>query len=88
MTTPNFEKNGMLLHVFRRLRLNVSTGSGLTRKQRSLVIIVIVLLFYIAIGSLIQSYLLKLTFIDALYFTVTSIEAVGKTLPQITTPNN
>ncbi|TFK20395.1 voltage-gated potassium channel [Coprinopsis marcescibilis] len=59
--TPNFEKN----------------GSGLTRKQRSLVIIVIILLFYIAIGALVQCFLLDLTFINALYFTVVSIETIG-----------
>ncbi|KIK54974.1 hypothetical protein GYMLUDRAFT_48173 [Collybiopsis luxurians FD-317 M1] len=54
-----------------------NSGSGLTRKQRSLVIIVIMLLVYIAFGSLIESVLLDLNFIDALYFTVCSIETIG-----------
>ncbi|TEB29894.1 voltage-gated potassium channel [Coprinellus micaceus] len=54
-----------------------SKGSGLTRKQRTLVVISIVLLTYIAFGALIQSFILKLSFIDALYFTVATIETVG-----------
>lgn len=41
-------------------------------------IIIMVLLFYIAFGSLVQKLLLKLTFIDALYLAVVSIETVGK----------
>ena len=52
-------------------------GSGLTRRQRALMIIVIVLLVYIAFGALINSLLLHLTFIDGLYFTVVSIETIG-----------
>lgn len=54
-----------------------NSGSGLTHKQRSLVIIVIILLCYIAIGALILAFLLKLSFIDALYLTVVSIETIG-----------
>ena len=53
------------------------TGSGLTRKQRSLMIVVIVLLVYIAFGALINSILLHLTFINGLYFSVVSIETIG-----------
>ncbi|KAG6857041.1 hypothetical protein H0H87_010395 [Tephrocybe sp. NHM501043] len=53
------------------------SGSGLTRKQRTLVISVMVLLAYIAFGSLVQTFLISLTFLDALYFTVVSIETVG-----------
>ncbi|TFK37156.1 hypothetical protein BDQ12DRAFT_653043 [Crucibulum laeve] len=53
------------------------TGSGLTHKQRSLVISIIILLCYIALGALVHGYLLHLTFIDALYFTVASIETIG-----------
>ncbi|PPQ88573.1 hypothetical protein CVT25_009953 [Psilocybe cyanescens] len=53
------------------------SGSGLTHKQRSLVIIVIVLLCYVSIGSLILAIMLKITFIDALYLSVVSIETVG-----------
>ena len=52
-------------------------GSGVSRKQRSLLIIVILLLVYIAFGALVTSFLINLDFIDALYFTVVSIETVG-----------
>ncbi|KAF7309023.1 Tandem pore domain k+ channel [Mycena kentingensis (nom. inval.)] len=54
-----------------------NSGSGLTRRQRSLAILVIILLTYIAVGSLIHSLLLDLNFIDAMYFSVASIETVG-----------
>ncbi|EDR12585.1 tandem pore domain K+ channel [Laccaria bicolor S238N-H82] len=53
------------------------SGSGLTHKQRSLVIIVIVLLCYIALGALVLSVMMKLNFIDALYLAVVSIETIG-----------
>jgi hypothetical protein len=53
------------------------SGSGLTRKQRSLVIGVMILLTYIAFGAGVNSALLNLEFIDALYFTVTSVETIG-----------
>ena len=49
----------------------------MSRKQRSLLIIVILLLVYIAFGALVNSFLIKLNFIDGLYFTVVSIETVG-----------
>ncbi|KAF8804602.1 voltage-gated potassium channel [Phlegmacium glaucopus] len=55
----------------------VNCGSGLTHKQRSLVIIIIVLLSYLALGSLIQSFILHVSFIDALYFSLVSIETIG-----------
>ncbi|KAJ7222053.1 hypothetical protein B0H12DRAFT_1241106 [Mycena haematopus] len=54
-----------------------NSGSGLTRRQRSLVILVILLLSYIALGALIHSFLLSLNFIDAMYFTLVSIETIG-----------
>ncbi|KXN80933.1 Outward-rectifier potassium channel TOK1, partial [Leucoagaricus sp. SymC.cos] len=53
--------------------------SGLTEKQRSLTIIIIVLLCYIAFGAAVHTSLLSLRFIDALYFTVVCIETVGNT---------
>ncbi|KAI8986686.1 hypothetical protein BD414DRAFT_486759 [Trametes punicea] len=52
-------------------------GSGLTRRQRSLMIVVIVLLVYIAFGALISSILLHLSFINGLYYSVVSIETIG-----------
>lgn len=54
-----------------------TSGSGLTRKQRTLMILLIILFVYIALGSLVNSYLLSLSFINALYFTVTTIETIG-----------
>ncbi|KAB5590237.1 hypothetical protein CTheo_6315 [Ceratobasidium theobromae] len=53
------------------------SGSGLTRKQRSLVIIVMVLLCYIALGAMCYSFIIGISFQDGLYFTVVSIETVG-----------
>ncbi|KAF9457930.1 hypothetical protein BDZ94DRAFT_1174632 [Collybia nuda] len=54
-----------------------TSGSGLTRKQRTLVISVIVLMTYLGFGALIQTFLLNLSFLNALYFTVVSIETIG-----------
>ncbi|KAG6820922.1 hypothetical protein H0H93_009696 [Arthromyces matolae] len=53
------------------------SGSGLTRKQRTLVISVMALLTYIGLGALVQTFLDNLTFLNALYFTVVTIETVG-----------
>ncbi|GLB39132.1 putative ion channel [Lyophyllum shimeji] len=52
-------------------------GSGLTRKQRTLAISVITLLSYIALGALIEVFLMDLSFINALYFIVVTIETIG-----------
>ncbi|KAK4052621.1 Potassium channel [Microbotryomycetes sp. JL221] len=54
-------------------------GSGLTIKQRSLVIAVMALLLYIGLGSLCWTYLIEpnLSYIDSMYFTITTIESVG-----------
>jgi len=56
---------------------NRSIGSGLTRRQRSLVIIIMILFCYICFGALVISLLLKLSFINSIYFTLTSIETIG-----------
>src|SRR5882762_4407296 len=56
---------------------NRSIGSGLTRRQRSLVIIIMILFCYICFGALVISFLLKLSFINSIYFTLTSIETIG-----------
>ncbi|KAG8982771.1 hypothetical protein FRB90_006562 [Tulasnella sp. 427] len=61
ITTPEFAKS----------------GSGLTRKQRSLVIMVMIMLCYVALGSLVFAELIGLTFQDGLYYTVVSIETIG-----------
>lgn len=60
-----------------RTLTDASLGSGLTRRQRSLAILVILLLSYIAFGALIHSILLGLNFIDAMYFTLVTIETIG-----------
>ncbi|KAH7105107.1 voltage-gated potassium channel [Auriculariales sp. MPI-PUGE-AT-0066] len=52
-------------------------GSGLTRKQRSLVIVIMLFLCYIAVGASINHALLKLDFVNSLYFTIVSITTVG-----------
>ncbi|KAJ4466998.1 hypothetical protein J3R30DRAFT_3579783 [Lentinula aciculospora] len=78
--------NAGLITDFLRTPDFASSGSGLTRKQRSLVIMVIILLVYVAFGALIQTILLELNFIDALYFTICSIEAIGfGDIPPVTT---
>ncbi|KIM33982.1 hypothetical protein M408DRAFT_88820 [Serendipita vermifera MAFF 305830] len=53
------------------------SGSGLTRKQRSLVIIVMVLLTYLGFGALVYCYILGIAFLDALYFSVCSSLTIG-----------
>lgn len=77
--TPDFAQRGKSQSSFcpSRYPEDFILGSGLTRRQRALMIIVIVLLVYIAFGALINSLLLHLTFIDGLYFTVVSIETIG-----------
>ncbi|KAL4264001.1 two pore domain potassium channel family protein [Pleurotus pulmonarius] len=69
--------NVTLIVDFLRTNDFENSGNGLTRKQRSLVIVVIVLMCYIALGALVHSYLLQLSFINALYFSVVTIETVG-----------
>ncbi|EMD34661.1 hypothetical protein CERSUDRAFT_116841 [Gelatoporia subvermispora B] len=69
--------NITLVYDFVRTPNFAESGSGLTRRQRGLVIIVIVLLAYIAFGALVNSLLLNLSFIDGLYFTTVTIETIG-----------
>ncbi|CCM01199.1 uncharacterized protein FIBRA_03247 [Fibroporia radiculosa] len=52
-------------------------GSGLTRKQRSLMIMVIVVLMYLALGAVVNSRLLSLSFINGLYYSTVCIETIG-----------
>lgn len=56
---------------------DLQTGSGLTRKQRTLVITIMILFCYICFGALINSFLQKLSFINGLYFTVITVETIG-----------
>ncbi|KZP17478.1 voltage-gated potassium channel [Athelia psychrophila] len=53
------------------------SGSGLTRRQRSLVIIIIILFTYLCLGALANALMQKLSFIDGLYFSLVSIETIG-----------
>ncbi|SCV69367.1 BQ2448_2387 [Microbotryum intermedium] len=54
-----------------------ASGSGLTEKQRALVIAVMSLLCYIGLGSLVFSFLEDFSYIDSLYFTIVTITSVG-----------
>lgn len=66
----------LLIDYFRTSDFSKS-GSGLTRKQRSLVIIVMILLAYLGFGALVYCYMIHLTFLDALYFAVCSGLTIG-----------
>jgi hypothetical protein len=52
-------------------------GSGLTRKQRALVIVVMILLTDLGFGALIYCFMMDIKFLDALYFSVCSILTIG-----------
>lgn len=54
-----------------------NSGSGVTRKQRSLIIIVMILLTYLGIGAMAYSFMLDYPFLDALYFCVCSSLTIG-----------
>ena len=56
---------------------NFHAGFLSLKLQRSLVIIVMILLCWITLGGLVFSLLMQLSFIDGLYFTVVSIETIG-----------
>lgn len=59
--TPNFGKN----------------GSGLTQKQRSLIILVMVFFIYVALCALVNTFILDRPFLDAMYYTIVSVETIG-----------
>lgn len=61
VTTPNFAK----------------AGSGVTLRQRSLVIITMIFLTYIALGALITSLMMNLTFINGLFFVIVTTLTIG-----------
>lgn len=84
--TTNFQSSGRF-QVTSSSHLNdLFPGSGLTRTQRSLVIVIITLLCFLALGGLINSILLGISFLDALYFSVTTIETIGMPI-SLSTPN-
>jgi hypothetical protein len=59
--TPNFSKS----------------GSGITRRQRSLVIITMIFLSYVAFGALLFSLTMSLTFLNGLFFTIVTTLTIG-----------
>ncbi|KZV76571.1 hypothetical protein PENSPDRAFT_747462 [Peniophora sp. CONT] len=76
-TVVSLITNGTLIWDLWRTPNFAKSGSGLTRKQRSLIIINIIFLTYIALGALAFRYLIGLTFIDSLYFTVVTNLTIG-----------
>ncbi|KAF8324297.1 uncharacterized protein EI90DRAFT_3129999 [Cantharellus anzutake] len=69
--------NITLVIDYMRTKNFADSGSGLTNKQRSLVIIVMILLVWIAAGAGVFTVLLEIPFQTALYFTVVTIETIG-----------
>lgn len=67
--------NVTLLIDFIRTKDFAASGSGLSHKQRSLVIIVIILFSWVAIGAGCFTALLGIDFQDSLYFTIVSMES-------------
>ncbi|TFY70758.1 hypothetical protein EVG20_g2255 [Dentipellis fragilis] len=54
-----------------------SSGSGLTRKQRSMIIITIIFLSYVALGALLSALLMDLSFVNGLFFTIVTTLTIG-----------
>ena len=75
--TKDFTHSGKVLTTLFLYLFICLSGSGLTNKHRSVVIVVIVLLSYISIGSVVEAKLMDIPYIDALYFSVVSIETIG-----------
>lgn len=80
-TITSMLTNSTLIYDWIRTPNFAKSGSGLTTKQRHLVIIEMILLVYLAFGALGFMFLLghgqRISFINALYFTVVSIETIG-----------
>ena len=73
--------NITLVIDYARTRKFAKSGSGLTNKQRSLVMIVMILLVWVAVGAGVYSALIGLPFHTSLYFTVVTIESGSQPLP-------
>jgi potassium channel subfamily K len=77
-TVASFFTNCTLIYDIIRTNDFRNSGSGLTIKQRNLVIVVMILLAYLALGALAFKFLIPdLNFESALYFTVVSLETIG-----------
>jgi hypothetical protein len=76
--TPNFAKSGPCFPL--RIPLPCAQshqGSGITRRQRSLVIITMIFLCYVALGALMSSLMMSLTFLNGLFFTIVTTLTIG-----------
>ncbi|KAH9959409.1 hypothetical protein BC827DRAFT_501236 [Russula dissimulans] len=69
--------NLTLIWDFVRTPNFAEAGSGITPKQRSLMIITMIFLAYIALGALITSLLMSLTFLNGLFFTIVTTLTIG-----------
>ncbi|KJA26795.1 hypothetical protein HYPSUDRAFT_132499 [Hypholoma sublateritium FD-334 SS-4] len=69
--------NVTLIYDYLRTKDFTHSGSGLTVKQRSLLIILIILLCYVSLASALLAVTLNITFLDGLYLAVVSIETIG-----------
>ncbi|KDQ56001.1 hypothetical protein JAAARDRAFT_208252 [Jaapia argillacea MUCL 33604] len=76
-TMLSLTSNITLVVDFVRTPEFAKSGSGLTHKQRALVTIVMVFMLQIGFCALINSLLMGLSFLDALYFTVVTVETIG-----------
>ncbi len=76
--TPNFGKSGSCFSLFiPPPRTQQHQGSGITRRQRSLVIITMIFLTYVALGALMSSIMMSLTFLNGLFFTIVTTLTIG-----------
>ena len=85
-TTISTLTNVTLVIDYVRTDRFANSGSGLTHKQRSLVIIVMMLLIWIAIGAGVFAMLLSVPFQQGLYFTIVSIESQSSLVPEFSDP--
>ncbi|GAA94061.1 hypothetical protein E5Q_00708 [Mixia osmundae IAM 14324] len=69
--------NFTLLYDFFSTKNFANHGSGLTAKQRQLVIALIAFMCYLCFGSLVFTLSMSLHFVDALYFTIVTCSSVG-----------
>ncbi|KAM0754917.1 voltage-gated potassium channel [Meredithblackwellia eburnea MCA 4105] len=76
-TVASLSCNVTLIFDYASTKDFVRNGSGLTEKQRSLVVAVMALLCYIGLGSLVFSFLMSLTYINSMYFTIVTITSCG-----------
>ncbi len=54
-----------------------NAGSGLTQKQKELVIICMIFLTYLSLGSLVFAFVMELNFEESIYFSLVTVATVG-----------